>query len=279
MSGSKERFTALVLAGRRGASDALADALAASDASGHHALLDVAGVPMLLRVVRTLKASPSVGRIVVSIDDPAVLDDVPELRASLADGSLACRTALDSPSRSVLDALADAGAGEKVLVVTADHALLTTEMVEHFAAHASGDADVLVAVVTATVIRAQLPRIDAHLPQAARRLGLGREPLRLPHPRGEARRGVLGRAERFRKRPWRLVAAFGPVALLLFLLRRLDLEAALERVSRAMGVRARAIRMPWAEAAIDVDRPSDLELVNQILRQRETRRREAQRGR
>ena len=59
------------------------------------------------------------------------------------------------------------------------------------------------------------------------------------------------------------------MALLLFLLRRLDLEAALERVSRAMGVRARAIRMPWAEAAIDVDRPSDLELVNQILKERE----------
>ena len=56
MSGSKQEMTALVLAGRRGASDALADALAASDASGHHALLDVAGVPMLLRVVRTLKA-------------------------------------------------------------------------------------------------------------------------------------------------------------------------------------------------------------------------------
>jgi hypothetical protein len=93
MSGSNEKFAALVLAGRRGASDAFADALAASDPSGHHALLDVAGVPMLLRVVRTLKASPSVGRITVSIDDPAVLDGVPELRASLADGSLACRTA------------------------------------------------------------------------------------------------------------------------------------------------------------------------------------------
>ena len=89
--------------------------------------------------------------------------------------------------------------------------------------------------------------------------------------RAEAQRAAefWGRAERFRKRPWRLVGAFGPVALLLFLLRRLDLEAALERMSRALGVRARAIRMPWAEAAIDVDRPSDLELVNRILAERE----------
>ena len=45
-----QKFTALVLAGRRGAADAAADVLAAADASGHHSLLDVAGVPMLLRV-------------------------------------------------------------------------------------------------------------------------------------------------------------------------------------------------------------------------------------
>jgi GTP:adenosylcobinamide-phosphate guanylyltransferase len=262
-------FTALVLAGRRGASDELADALAASDASGHHTLLDVGGVPMLLRVVRTLKASPSVGRIVVSIDEPAVLDDVPELRASLADGSLACRAALDSPSRSVLDALADADAGEKVLVVTADHALLTTEMVEHFAAQAAGDADVLVAVVTATVIRARYPESTRTYIKLRDDWVSGANLFAFLTP--EAKRAAVfwGRAERFRKRPWRLVAAIGPVALLLFLLRRLDLEAALERVSNAMGVRARAIRMPWAEAAIDVDRPSDLELVNQILKERE----------
>ncbi len=269
MSGSKERMTTLVLAGRRGASDALADALAASDASGHHALLDVAGVPMLLRVVRTLKASPSVGRIVVSIDDPAVLDEVPELRASLSDGSLACRTALDSPSRSVLDALADADAGEKVLVVTADHPLLTTEMVEHFAEHASGDADVLVAVVTATVIRAQYPESTRTYIKLRDDWVSGANLFAFLTPEAKRAAEFWGRAERFRKRPWRLVGAFGPVALLLFLLRRLDLEAALERVSRALGVRARAIRMPWAEAAIDVDRPSDLELVNQILKERE----------
>jgi len=269
MSGSKERMTALVLAGRRGASDVLADALAAADASGHHALLDVAGVPMLLRVVRTLKASPSVGRIVVSIDDPAVLDTVPELRASLADGSLACRTALDSPSRSVLDALADTSAGEKLLVVTADHALLTTEMVEHFAAHASGDIDVLVAVVSATVIRAQYPQSTRTYIKLRDDWVSGANLFAFLTP--EARRAAefWGRAERFRKRPWRLVAAFGPLSLLLFLLRRLTLGAALERVSRAIGARARAIRMPWAEAAIDVDRPSDLELVNQILEERE----------
>jgi hypothetical protein len=73
------------------------------------------------------------------------------------------------------------------------------------------------------------------------------------------------RAEQFRKRPWRLASAFGPVSLLLYAAGRLDLDAALERVSRAMGVRVRAVLLPFAEAAIDVDRPADLALVERIL--------------
>jgi hypothetical protein len=76
------------------------------------------------------------------------------------------------------------------------------------------------------------------------------------------------RAERFRKRPWRMVGTFGPITLVLFLLRRLDLEAAFERVSRAVGARVRAIRMPFPEAAIDVDRPADLALVSRLLAER-----------
>ena len=36
---------------------------------------------MLVRVIRTLRAAPSIGAIVVSIDDPSALEDVPELRA------------------------------------------------------------------------------------------------------------------------------------------------------------------------------------------------------
>jgi GTP:adenosylcobinamide-phosphate guanylyltransferase len=262
-------MTALVLAGRRGSSDAFADALAAADASGHHALLDVAGVPMLLRVIRTLRAAPGIGRIVVSIDDPGVLDGVPELRAALADGSLACRSALDSPSRSVADGLANA-AGEKVLVVTADHALLTPEMVEQMTTRAARDnADVLVALVAASTIRAAYPESTRTYLKLRGEWYSGANLFAFLTP--EARRAAefWVRAERFRKQPWKLVGTFGPVALLLFLLRRLDLDAAFERISRAMGVRVRAVRMPWAEAAIDVDRPADLELVNRIFADRE----------
>jgi hypothetical protein len=73
------------------------------------------------------------------------------------------------------------------------------------------------------------------------------------------------RAEEFRKQPWRLARAFGPMSLLLFKLRLLSLEQALERASRSIGCRIRAVPLPFAEAAIDVDRPADLDLVSEIL--------------
>jgi GTP:adenosylcobinamide-phosphate guanylyltransferase len=269
VGGATARFTALVLAGRRGASDEFADALAASDASGHRALLDVAGVPMLVRVLRALLASPSVGAVVVSIDDLEVLARVPELRDILAAGRVTVRQALDSPSRSVADVL-ELDPSEPMLVVTADHALLTPEMIEHFTRNATGDADVWVAVVTAAVIRARYPETRRTYLALRDTSVSGGNLFAFLTPRARRAAEFWVRAERYRKQPWRLAAAFGPLSLLLFALRRLSLDAALARMSRAMGARVGAVRMPWAEAAIDVDRPADLALVNRILGERAT---------
>ncbi|MFQ5515869.1 MAG: MobA-like NTP transferase domain containing protein, partial [Myxococcota bacterium] len=76
------------------------------------------------------------------------------------------------------------------------------------------------------------------------------------------------RAENFRKQPWRMANSFGVGTLLLFALRRLDLEAAFARISKIVGVQIVAIPMPWAEAAVDVDTLEDFDLVHQILAER-----------
>ena len=77
------------------------------------------------------------------------------------------------------------------------------------------------------------------------------------------------RAEQFRKRPWRLVAAIGPGLLVRYALGRLDLDTALAGVSDRIGARVGAVSMPIAEAAIDVDREGDLHLADAILADRE----------
>ena len=45
-------------------------------------------------------------------------------------------------------------------------------------------------------------------------------------------------------------------------------DQAMRRVSRVMGCEARAVPLPFAEAAIDVDKPADLALVEAILAKR-----------
>jgi GTP:adenosylcobinamide-phosphate guanylyltransferase len=254
--------TALVLAGTRGEGDPLARAQAAR----HRALIDVAGVPMLLRVVRALRACPEVGAIAVSIDEPAGLDSVPELAGYVRDGSLAVHRSLSSPSRSALDALDRLAPPGPLLVTTADHPLLTPAIVGHFLAAAERSrADVAVGLVERGVVQARFPHSTRTWLRLRGEDFSGANLFLLRTPR--ARRAVefWKRAESFRKRPWRLVSVFGPVSLLLFLLRRLDLDAALARASRVIGAQIAAVRLPFAEAAVDVDRPSDLDLVTEVL--------------
>src|SRR3546814_8255511 len=71
-----------------------------------------------------------------------------------------------------------------------------------------------------------------------------------------------------RKKPWRIAAVFGPVLLLGYLLRRFTLDEAMARISARLGVRVAAVKMPMAEAAIDVDKAEDLLLAEEILRKR-----------
>jgi hypothetical protein len=65
------------------------------------------------------------------------------------------------------------------------------------------------------------------------------------------------------------VGAFGLGPLLAYLFGRLTVERAAREASRIFGAKADIVDLPFAEAAIDVDKPSDLDLVERILRDRE----------
>lgn len=256
------RVPALILAGRRGGSDPLAAAAGVS----HKALTPLEGMPMLEHVLRALAETPGIGDVALSIDEPALVCELDAVRGPLAQGRLSLHRSLSSPSASVADAIERFAPDGALLVTTADHPLLTREMLAHFLAEARRcEADLVVAVVNEGTLRARYPD--------SRRTWI---PFRGERVTGAnlflvrnvaARRAVdfWRRAESLRKRPWRLVGVFGPLALALFALRRLDLEAAFARASRVIGARVAPLRMPFAECAIDVDRPADLELARRIL--------------
>jgi hypothetical protein len=51
----------------------------------------------------------------------------------------------------------------------------------------------------------------------------------------------------------------------LLLLRRLTIEAGVERASNSLGIRGRAILCPYAEIGMDVDKPHQLEILRADL--------------
>jgi GTP:adenosylcobinamide-phosphate guanylyltransferase len=266
-------FTALVLAGRRGPT---ADPLAQPTGGSHKALIPVAGVPMLLRVIRSLQAVPCITKIVVSLDTPSVLRNVADIASLVDSGLVSFHKSARSPAESVFDYVEQRPTREPLLVTTADHPLLTAEMVSYFCAAAeSSAADVSVGVVAASLFRAHYPYSKRTFISVRNESFCGTNLFALHSIQAAAAVRFWAHAGQFRKRPWRLVRAFGLATFVLFALRCLDLNTAIDRVSRVLGARIAIVQMPFAECAIDVDNADDLALASRILAEREGRSRSA----
>ena len=267
MSGeSFEPRCAVVLAGRRGTDDPLADA----DGAPHRALLDIEGEPMLLRVVRCLLARKGLDRVFVNIDAPELLDAYPEWRDLAQQGRVQIILSTDSPSRSVLESLEVARLDEApVLVTTADHALLDDAMLdEFFAGCAQNPADLSLAMVPRASIVARFPEAKrTYLPFRDESYSGANLFFFRTH---KAKQAALfwRRVENDRKKPWRIARAFGLWSLVLFVTKRLDLAGGMRRASLAIGAEVSAIPLTNAEAAVDVDKVEDLLLVRKILSER-----------
>jgi GTP:adenosylcobinamide-phosphate guanylyltransferase len=263
--GDDASFTALVLAGSRGPDDPVARAAGVP----HKCLAPVAGVPMALRVVEALAASPGIDRIAVALEDPALVDQLPALRPLIAAGRCVLLATAATPSLSVQRALGELTDPLPLLVTTGDHPLLTPEIVAHFCAAARATAaDLVAGLASAAAIRAAYPDAQRTYLRFREERYSGANLFAVLQPEGRRAVAFWRRVEQERKRPWRLVRAFGWRPLLAYLLGRLTLDDALARASSVIGARLAAVVLPQAEAAIDVDKPADLELVETILARR-----------
>jgi CTP:molybdopterin cytidylyltransferase MocA len=232
------------LAGSRGA----ADPVAQSSGVSHKAFAEIAGKPMIAHVLDTLSAAPSIDGSVVVIERSA-----PELPRPGVRRIDAAR----SPSMSALAGFETAGA--PVLVTTADHPLLTVEMVEYFLA-AARDSGVDVAAGVS------LRPVVEQAGSTARRTYLkfrdgeasGCNLFALMTPRARAALTYWRNLEAKRKHPLRMAWAVGPFTLIRYALGVLSTEGAAAALGRAAGCKAALIVLPFPDAAHDVDKPADM---------------------
>ena len=207
----------------------------------------------------------------VTSDDPGLIHATPTLAglAAPARALLRFHPAGASPASSVSEFFAGLPGGGPLLVTTADHPLLTPEIVRHFVEHAMASrADFVVGMVPATVYRRRFPdQPRTFIPLRGEKYsGANLFLLRTPEAVAVAR--FWTRAEAHRKTPWKLVRVFGLANLGLFLLGRLDLAAALRRASAVIGASVEAVELPFAEAALDVDKEADRLAVEAVFAER-----------
>ena len=262
MQPSGQPFTVIVLAGDRGPDDPVARFAGVSC----KALTPAGGRPMVLRVLDALGQSGEVGECTLVGPKASSLEENTELRDLVNSGRVQWRAPEGSPSTSAFSALQALPENVPVLLTTADHALLTPAMVDHFCREARrSGCDVVAGVARYELIAAAFPgsrrtvtrlRDDGYC-------GCNLFAFLTPHSRRAA--DFWKQVEQERKKPLRIVKVIGIMAVLRYLAGRLTLAQALAGLTRRMGLRAGVVVMPFAAAAVDVDKVEDLQLVEAIL--------------
>lgn len=254
-------MNALILAGSRGPDDPMARAAGVS----HKALLPVAGVPMLLRVAEALRATAGIAHIYVCIEDPRIIFEVPGLEAMHRARVLEALPAAESPAASVAAALRRIDLSTPLLVTTGDHPLLTPAILQRFIDTAPKDCDLAVALAPADVVAAAYPGAIRTFYRLGRRRFSGCNLFLVRSQRASRVAEFWRRLETHRKRPLRLIWEIGPLALVKVLLGLTNVEQAFAYLSQKANATIRHVELPVAEAAVDVDKPADLELVERIF--------------
>ncbi len=253
-------WTAIVLAGQRPG----IDGLAAYFGETYKALVTIGGEPMVTHVVRTISGCPSVAHIVVLAQDP------PVIAAAVAQGGEAKIIASNAGiSASILAVAGTEFAPWPVFVTTADHPLLTPEMVEHFIAQ-SQSGDLAVGMVERDVILAHYPKNKRTWLKFSDGAWSGANLFALRTEKARAALTLWAEAEQDRKKVWKLFLHFGPWLALRAITRTIGLDHAFALAGIRLGLSAKLVALPFAEAAIDVDKPSDHSLAETILSARLT---------
>lgn len=242
----------IVLAGSR---DGARDPLAQLGGVAHKTLLPVAGIPMLSRVLRALQATPDLGQVYVSIETPEAITPLLGNARTLPTAS--------GPSGSVALALERLGA--PLLVTTADHPLLTPEWIEAFRADIPEGCDLAVGIATRETIERDVPGTQRTYIRLRDIQFSGCNLFWLGTSRAANVVALWQKLERDRKRPLRMASILGPGILLRAITRTLTRAALYRRIEKLTGAQVRLVTIDDGRAAVDVDKSTDLALVERLF--------------
>jgi CTP:molybdopterin cytidylyltransferase MocA len=256
------RMTAIVLAGDR----TKADSLINHTKAGSKAMIDLDGTPMVRRVLNSLRVARVVKRICMTGPEASEVATDAALQKWIDDGEISWSEPSVSPSTSAYRAMVQLAPDEAVLLTTADHPLLTPEIVDAFGRQSlADDVDVTVGLAPYALVAEAYPGIRKTVLHFSDGDFCGCNLFAFITPEGRRAAKFWRKIEQERKKPLVVIGLLGWWAVIRYRLGLLSLEEALAKLSKRLGLRMRAVILPYANAAIDVDSIADLMLVKGAL--------------
>lgn len=261
--------TILILAGKRdGKLDPLADRAGVS----HKCRVPIQGQPLLQWVLQAVGPAFADRPILISIHDPEVIADIPEVQALTAAGRLHICEAKAGIVESVEAAAAHPAMQWPMLITTGDNVLVTAEALHevHEDAQAQG-ADAMLSLAEKSTVLAAHPEGQRGYYDFRDIAIANCNAYWLRNP------NALGAAEAFREggqfmsNRARIARAFGLFNLIGFRFGWWTLQGAMRRMSRRFGMTVRAHIFADGAYAIDVDNERTYSVCETLLAKRKPR--------
>jgi len=260
MAGCDQLYETVLMAG----SSAEPDPLCLTEGVSNKASILIGDRPMASHVLDALVSSGCTGQITVV-----------GLNVSFPDGAKNKRIRHIPNHRDIVGNLLAATEGlppgTHVLIASSDIPLLTPAAVEDFCLRAKrSGGDLCYSIVERAVMEARFPgsgRSFRHTQEgdfAGGDLFMATPQLIRTHD------GLFRELSGERKNAWKLACTLGLGIMLRFAMRRLSIAHLEARASRLLGSPCKAVITPYAEIAMDVDKPHQLALVRRILASRGT---------
>ncbi len=258
-----DKINVLILAGSRPKGDPVAEA----EGKSSKAFVDIDGRPMIEHVLETITSWPSVGEIILSMPKREIDSHQSLLLSDLVQRHKVKRVETGStPCRSIMLAMEGIPTNNALLVTTADHPLLTHDILNEFTDQAwRTPADFAAAIAETEMVEQAYPQVKrTRVPLTDGAIG-GCNLFLFKTPQARNVVKFWRKVEENRKKPIKMAMTIGGSILVRFVLKKLSREHLRKTLEKKTEAQITLPMMSNPHAAIDVDKKEDLALVRQIF--------------
>ena len=259
-----DKIHVLILAGTRPSGDPVAQAEGVSS----KAFVDVDGRPMIEHVLETVRTWPLVGDIILSMPKYEVDSNQSLLLTDMVQRNQVKRIETGTtPCRSIMLGLEGIPTANALLVTTADHPLLTHEILNEFVDLSwKKPSDFTAAIAETDMVEKAYPQVKrTRVPLTDGAIG-GCNLFMFKTPQGHNVVRFWRKVEENRKKPIKMARTLGLGILFRFMRKTLSRDYLVKFIEKKTDSQIGLTMMSNPHAAIDVDKKEDLALVRQIFR-------------